>query len=102
MRAWEKVKTAIGGTALVAMVLLLSPGVHLVKAGESELQLESSEAAACSDPSLSANAPRRVNLNSLRSRVASGSPEPKNIVVLNGRGYNYVPARPADALEATR
>ncbi len=102
MRAREKVKTAIGGTALVAMLLLLSPGVQLVKAGEAEAVLESSEAAACSDPSPRANPSRRVNVNPLRLRVARRSPEPQGIVVLNGRGYNYVPARAADVLEATR
>lgn len=102
MRAWEKVKIAMGGTALVAMLLLLSPGVQLVKAGEAEVSLDSSEAAACSDPSLIANSSRRVNLNPLRLSVARRSPESKGIVVLNGRGYNYVPARAADALEATR
>ncbi len=102
MRAWEKVKTAIGGTALVAMLLLLSPGVQLVKAGEAEAPRESSEAAVCNDPSLKANPPHPVNLNTLRQRVASRSPDRQGTVVLNGRGYNYVPVRAAEALEATR
>jgi len=84
--------TALGLVALVASLLLTSPGVRVVRAAE---QAEASPAPQCAlDQAPTADAEVRRFLNDLRAEnaVRSGPGHP-GIVVLNNRGFNYGPPR---------
>ena len=95
MRSPIDCKTLVGGLALLATFVLALPGVKAVRAGDPEWPLASSDGPTCNAPSPEADmAHGAAALEQIRQQVAAQI-DPSlagEIVVLNGRGYNYGPA----------
>ncbi len=86
-------RTLIGGFFLVAALLLASPGVRVAQ-GESDPATMMSQVpvVAPADPALcpAEMAPQRTAEAMARARAAlAAAPDDGDVVVLNGRGFNY-------------
>lgn len=89
----ERAKTFVGVSCLVATLLLLSPGVTIVRADGAEPASKKSSATENSS-TIAANPTDRASETTpevLDPAAAAAAGRP---VVLNTRGYNYGPARP--------
>ena len=89
MRALTLAKNAVGCVAVAAMLVLSFPGVEVVRAGEPH-----AEEAVCSEGPRVADSPlraldREIALELQRPRPLPQRVGAEEIVVLNGRGYNY-------------
>ena len=93
-------RTAVGGFFLAAAVMLVSPGVRVAR-GESDAEAMMSRAPASqasTAPSCAAEmAPRRTAEALARARAAlAAASDEGEVVVLNGRGFNYPAPTHAD------
>lgn len=93
MRALTLAKNAIGCAAVAAMLVLSSPGVKVVRAVEPH-----AEEAVCRDPQLAAEHPAQALERAIATEIKRRRTGPRRvrdaeIVVLNGRGYNYASER---------
>ena len=96
MRALTLAKNAVGCVAVAAMLVLSFPGVEVVRAGEPHAEeAVCSEGPRVADSSLRA-LDREIALELQRPRPLPQRVGAEEIVVLNGRGYNYAnPPSPA-------
>jgi hypothetical protein len=91
MRPFDWLQTLTGAMALAAMLLLASPGVKAVRAaGDEPASSPAEQCGAASAPSADADLDRFLAdlRREQRARDSAGDAE---IVMLNGRGYNYGP-----------
>lgn len=90
-RLRDRIATTLGALSLLATLLLISPGVHAVRAEGGELRVNGV------DPALEVAAPAPVPPAAPKSVAPSPSPDaavadlPSDVRVLNTRGYNYGP-----------
>lgn len=85
-------RTAGSGLAVVAALLLASPGVHVVRAETpaATVPLVSGEGPMCRAEGIRTRAARRAGLAEyVEARLRAGVDDPRKGVALNGRGYNY-------------
>ncbi len=89
MRALTLAKNAFGCAAVAAMLVLSSPGVKVVRAGEPD-----ADEAVCREGQRAAKVSLRALDHAIAAEVQRPRPGPRRIgddeiVVLNGQGYNY-------------
>jgi hypothetical protein len=95
MRPLLDIRTIGGMLAVLAALLLATPGVKAVRAEERKPPLASSEGPACNptDPemqALQAGANLQQIQAGLLARIAAEGGSPAEMpILLNGRGYNY-------------
>lgn len=91
MRLFDSLQTLTGAMALAAMLLLASPGVKAVRAaGDETASSPAEQCGAASAPTADADL-HRFLADLRREQRARGGAGDDEIVMLNGRGYNYGP-----------
>ena len=91
MRRFSRTTTILGGLALVAMLALSSPGVHIVRAAD-DTAAEASEGAVCEARSVPSADDITAYLQEMQRRQAKQVIAPRSddgTIVLNNRGFNY-------------
>jgi hypothetical protein len=91
MRHFSRSTTTLGGLALVAMLALSSPGVHIVRAAD-DLAVEAGEGAVCEPDSTRAANDVTDYVQEMQRRQIELKDAPRSddgMIVLNNRGYNY-------------
>ena len=94
MQRWRLIGDLLGGLALAGALVLASPGVHVAHAGSAT----DAAGPVCSTAKLRQEPDRSLEafLATIRhqaaSKLTSEERDPNGWVVLNNRGYNYVPA----------
>jgi hypothetical protein len=99
MRALTLAKNALGCAAVASMLVLSSPGVKVVRAGEPH-----ADEAVCSESPRVAETAIKALDQAILAEIQQPRPGPQRagddeIIVLNNQGYNYQPNRaPAQPL----
>ncbi len=93
MRRFSRTTTTLGGLALVAMLALSSPGVHIVRAAD-DLAVEAGEGAVCEPGSVRTADDVTSYVQEMQRRQIELKDAPRSddgVIVLNNRGFNYDP-----------